>query len=179
MVKGKETARRLAKVLLRRIPKDRDKLVATGELLGFLAHIYRKSREFRNFFLSPFVPKESKEKVLGLILEKFGVPREALEVFLHMVDTHSLSLLPDMRKAYDHEVERIMRMSKGYLYLAGELDEDVVMKIRDTLKKILGRDIEIEVVRDPDLIGGFLFRTSGFVVDASVRRHLDRLLIGG
>ncbi|MDQ7082618.1 MAG: F0F1 ATP synthase subunit delta, partial [Aquificota bacterium] len=167
MVRDKETARRLAKVLLRRVPRDK---LAQPQVssLGFLAYIYRKSREFRNFFLSPFVPRESKEKVLSVILEKFSVPKEALEVFQHMVDTHSLSLLPDMKKAYDHEVERIMRMSKGHLYLADDVGEDVVVRIKETLRKVLGRDVEIDVVRDPDLIGGFLFKTSGFVLDTSV-----------
>jgi F-type H+-transporting ATPase subunit delta len=179
MVRGKETARRLARLLLRKIPKRREELLAVGEFLGFMAQLYRKERDFRNFFLSPFVPADSKDQLLKTLMERFRVPREALEVFRYMVETHAFSLLPDMKKAYDHEVERMMRMSKGYLFLAEDVDSEAVDRIKETIRRLLNRDLDIEVRYDRDLIGGFLFKTSGFVVDASVRRHLDRLLIGG
>ncbi len=179
MVKGKEAARRLVKTLLRRVPKEKDRLMSTGDLLGFMANLYRKERVFRNFLLSPFVPSEVKEKVLRTLVERFGAPNEVLEVFSYMTETHSFSLLPEMKKVYDHEVERIMRMSKGHLYLAEGVDDSLVDRIKETIQKVLGRELEIEVSQDPSLIGGFLFKTSGFVVDTSVRRHLERLLIGG
>ncbi len=179
MTKGKDTARKLVRLILRRVPSEKNKLIATGEVIGFLAYLYRKSRDVRNFFLSPFVPHEAKENFLREILSKFGAPEGVLEVLRYMIETHSMSLLPDMKKAYDHEVERIMRMSKGHLYIAKDVGKEEIEKIKATIQKILGRDLDIDVAYDPDLIGGFLFKTSGFVVDTSVKRHLERLLIGG
>ncbi len=179
MLKRKEIARKAVRLLLRKLPKDRGVLIATGELLGFLAGLYRKSREARNYFVSPFVPKDRKVEFLKNLMGRFGVPEEALEIFEYIVDINAFSLLPEMKRVYDHEVEKLMRMSRGYLYLAGELDGEEVNRIVEAVQKALGRELEVEVRYDGSLIGGFLFKTSGFVIDTSVKRQLEKLLVHG
>ncbi len=179
MHKKKEIARKAVRLIVKKLPKDRKVLIAGGELLGFLSELYRRSREARNFFVSPFVPKEKKLSFIKTLLEKYGVPEEPLEVFEYLVDINALSLLPEMRRLYEHEVERLMKMSKGYLYLAEEIDPQEIEKITEAIKRSLGRDIEVEVGYDQSLIGGFIFKTSGYVVDTSVKRQLERLMIGG
>ncbi len=179
MLKRKEIARKAVRLLVRKLPKDRETLIATGEFVGFLANLYRKSREARNYFVSPFVPKEKKIEFLKGLMEKFKVPGEALEIFEYIVDINAFSLLPEMKRLYDHEVEKLMKMSKGYLYLAKEVDKEEVDRIVDAVQKVLGRELEVQVGYDERLIGGFLFKTSGFVIDTSVKRQLERLLVHG
>ena len=179
MLKKKEIARKAVRLLVRKLPKDREVLISTGELLSFLADLYRRSRDARNFFVSPFVPREQKIGFLKGLIDRFGVPHEALEIFEYMVDINAFSLLTEMKRLYDHEVEKLMKMSKGFLYLAREVDSEEVNRIVEAVQKALGREIEVEVSYDERLIGGFVFKTSGFVVDTSVRRQLEKLLIHG
>lgn len=179
MLKGKETVRRVVRLLLRKLPKGREALMSVGEFIGFLSEFYRRNREVRNFLISPFVPRERKLELLSRLMERFSVPREALEVFEHMLDTNAFSLLPEMKRLYDHEVEKLMRISKGFLYLPKEMDGEEVGRIVSGIQKALGRELQVEVAYDEKLIGGFLFRTSGFVIDASVKRQLERLLVRG
>ncbi len=179
MLRRKEIARKAVRLLIRRLPRQKEKLIATGEFLGFLAQLYRRSRDLRNYFVSPFVPKEKKIAYLKELMGRFGVPEETLEIFEYLIDINALSLLPEMKRLYDHEVEKLMRMSKGFLYLARETDREDIDRIISTIEKTLGRELEVEVAYDDQLIGGFVFRTSGFVVDTSVRRQLEKLLIHG
>ncbi len=179
MLKRKEIARKVVRLLVRRIPKEKERLISTGEFLSLLSELYRRSRESRNFFVSPFIPKEKKISFLKRLMEKFRVPEETLEIFEYLVDINAFPLLPEIKRLYDHEVERLMRMSKGFLYLARETDEEEVRRIVDAIQRALGRELEVEVSYDPQLIGGFVFRTSGFVVDTSVKRQLERLLVHG
>ncbi len=179
MLKKKEIARKLVKLLLGKLPKEKEVLLSTAELLGFLAVLYRKNRELRNYLVSPFVQREKKIAFIKDVMGRFGVPKEAAEVFEYMVDTNAFSLLPEMKRLYEHEVEKLMKMAKGYLYLAGEVDREESKRIVETIQKVLGRELEVEIGYDDSLIGGFVFKTSGFVVDASVKRQLEKLLVHG
>ncbi len=179
MVKNKEIARRAVRHIVRKTPSDRASLVAMGDLIGLLAHLYRKSKDIRNFFVSPFVSKEKKLAVIRALMEKVGASDSALEVFEYLVDINGFGLLPEMKRLYDHEVEKLMKLSKGRLTLATDLDEEEVNRIVSTIQKQIGREIEIETDKDESLIGGFVFRTAGFVVDTSVKRQLERLMIHG
>ena len=175
----KEIARKAVRLLVRRLPKDKKSLISTGEFINFLAQLYRKSRDARNFLVSPCVPKEKKGALLREIMGKYEVPSEALEVFDYLLDINALSLLPEMKRLYDHEVEKLMKMSKGFLYLAREIDGKEIENITGVIQRALGRELEIEVSYDESLIGGFVFKTSGFVVDTSVKRQLEKLLVHG
>jgi len=179
MLRRKEIARKAVRLLVRRVPRKKEKLIATGEFLGFLAQLYRRSRTFRNYLVSPFIPREKKITYLRELMGRFGVPGETLEIFEYLIDINALSLLPEMKRLYDHEVEKLMRMSKGFLYLARETDRKDVDRIIETIEKALGRELEVEIAYDDHLIGGFIFKTSGFVVDTSVKRQLEKLLIHG
>jgi F-type H+-transporting ATPase subunit delta len=179
MLRKKEIARKAVRLLVKKLPKNKKELISTGEFISFLANLYRKSKELRNYFVSPFVPKEKKIEFLKGMMDRFGVPDSAMDVFEYLIDINALSLLPEMKRLYDYEVERIMKLSKGYLFLAKEMDEKHTEAIVDTIQKALGRELDIEINYDGSLIGGFLFKTSGFVVDTSVKRQLEKLLIGG
>lgn len=179
MLKRKDIARKAVRLLVRKLSGNREALVSTGELLGLLSDLYRKNREVRNYFVSPFVPKEHKLSFLKGLMDRFGVPAEALEVFEYIVDINAFSLLAEMKRLYEHELEKLMKMSKGMLYLAKEMDKEEVDKIVSAIQEALGRELEVEVSYDESLIGGFVFKTSGFVVDTSVKRQLEKLLVHG
>ncbi len=179
MTDKKELARKTARLIIRRIPKDRETLIAVGDLLDLLARIYRKVREFRNFLLSPFVASETKRSLLESFVKKFGVPGEIMEVFDYLLEVSAFPLLPEIKRIYDHEIDKLMKTSKGTLLLPSEVDGELVDEVVNSIRKLTGRDLEVEVSYDPDLIGGFIFKTSGLVIDTSVKRQLENLMIRG
>jgi len=81
-------------------------------------------------------------------MERYNVPSEALEVFEYLLEINALSLLPEMKRLYEHEVEKLMKMSKGFLYLAREVSSEDIENITKTIQKALGRELEIEVSYD-------------------------------
>ena len=180
MNKKKDLARKIVRILVRKIPKDKNTLISVGEFLGTLALLYRKNTEIRNFLITPFIEKAKKLEALKRLGERFNLPKEALDVLEYVIDLNAFGLLNEIKRFYDHEVEKLMKASKGYLTLAHELEEDQIKEITQTLERVLGREMEVEVSYDKSLVGGFVFKTSGFVVDASVRRQLrDLLKVGG
>lgn len=179
MTGRKELARKTVRLLVRKVPKDKESLIKTGDFLNLLAHLYKKVRDMRNFLVSPYVPKDRKLKFIEQVAERFSVPADVLEIFDYLIDINGFSLLPEIKRLYDHEVEKIMRTSRGELLLPVEVDQKTVEEIIGFLERSTGRELEVEVGYDPELIGGFVFKTSGFVIDTSVKRQLEDLMVRG
>ncbi len=180
MLKRKELARKAVRLMVRKLPKKKETILKVGEFLNTLALLYRQDRLTRNFFLSPQVSRDAKVKALSELAKKYDVPKEVLEVLTYLIDVNAMSLIPEIKRLYDIELEKLMKMLKGELVLAVKLDKKTVDKIRNAIKKLLNRDIELDVSVDPSLIGGFIFKTQAFVVDTSIKTQLEKLArVGG
>ena len=55
---------------------------------------------------------------------------------------------------------------------ATELSEGVIEKIRESLSRMTGREVRLEVEQDPSLIGGIVTRIGDLVLDGSVKTQL-------
>ncbi len=55
------------------------------------------------------------------------------------------------------------------------VDDALEKRIRDSLRKQLGSDVETTVRTDPSIIGGLVIRIGDRVIDDSLRTHLQQL----
>lgn len=180
MLKKKELARKVVRLLVKKLPKEKETILKTGEFLNTLTILYKQDKLTRNFFLSPQVGREAKVKALEELAKNYELPKEVLEVLTYLIDVNAISLVPEIKRLYDIELEKLMKMLKGELILPTALDKEVVERIKEAVKKVLNRDVEVEVSEDPSLIGGFVFKTQAFVLDASVKTQLEKLArVGG
>lgn len=171
-----EVVRKVAKIFLEKTPKEKGELRKTSELLHFIYGLYRSEKTFRGFILNPTIPREEKLSFLRKLRERFGASEKLDEVFDYILEINAVPLLGEIRRVYDYEVEKLLKVSKALLVLARRVDEKEIERIKAVTKNLTGRDYEFEVVEDPELIGGFLLKTSSLVLDASVKRGLETLL---
>ncbi len=61
------------------------------------------------------------------------------------------------------------------LVSAQEVSGEQQARLVQSLSKRLGREVTLEVVQDPDLIGGAVLRAGDMVIDASVKGRLQKL----
>jgi len=171
---NKELAKKLAKVLINKLPKDRAILVQVSDFLGFVYGMYKKERTFRDFVLNPKVSSEKKVAYLVELSKRFSID---LKDFLeNVVELSAIPMLGEIKRIYDHEVEKVLKVSKALLITAKKLDDELLESIKAKIKQMLNREVEFEVLEDPSLIGGFVVKTAGLVLDASVKRSLERLV---
>ncbi|MCX8164652.1 MAG: ATP synthase F1 subunit delta [Aquificaceae bacterium] len=176
MTSRQEVVRKIAKIFLEKTPKERQDLTKTSQLLSIIYNLYKSEKEFKGFILNPTIPKDIKLNFLKTLREKFQINKEIDDVLDYILDINAVPLVGEIKRIYDHEVEKLLKVSKALLVLAGKVKEPELEKIKTAIKKFTGRDYEFEVVEDPELIGGFLVKTSSLVLDASVRRGLETLL---
>jgi F0F1-type ATP synthase delta subunit len=63
-------------------------------------------------------------------------------------------------------------MRKVILKIAPPYDNEIIEKIRAGFVTLLGHEIELEIIEDKNLIGGFLAYADGKVYDASLKTRL-------
>ncbi|WP_333785044.1 ATP synthase F1 subunit delta [Thermocrinis sp.] len=173
---NKELAKKLAKVFMNKLSKDRVLLVQGSNFLGFVYDLYKKEKLFRDFVLNPKVPNEKKIVYLTELSKKFSMPSEVGEFINHLVELNAIPMLGEIKRVYDYEMEKFLKLSKAFLIVAKRVDDDTLQSVMAKIKQSLNRELEFEVLEDPSLIGGFVVKTSGMVIDASVKRVLERFV---
>lgn len=101
---------------------------------------------------------------------------ESLRRFVDLVFSHNReSLLGEMARAYI----RLYRRHKGITFVritsAEELNEELLRKICEMVRHHRGGEVEVETIVDRGLIGGFVLRVDGEVMDGSARSAIERI----
>ena len=64
---------------------------------------------------------------------------------------------------------------KGSVVSALALEEDLLNKVKETLEKLTGKDVELSTEVDPSIIGGVIAKVGDLVLDGSLRTQLADL----
>lgn len=172
---NKELARKLAKKIVNSVPKDKKSLNSVSGFLELLGILYKEEPKFRDFMLSPSVPNQNKKVFIKSLIQKGNIPKE-IEFFVdELIDLNLLRIIPEIKRLFDYEAEKILSIYKGKLVLSKKLSEEFINDIIAKLEKALSKKIEPTLEINEGIIGGFVLKTSGLIVDASVKSALQNL----
>jgi F-type H+-transporting ATPase subunit delta len=122
-------------------------------------------------------PQVSADQLAGLFI-KVGGERlnEKCDNFVRVLAANGrLSLLPEIAALFEiqrRDAEGTIQAEMVTAFAATEAQQASVVA---SLRKRLGREIELSCSTDPDLIGGAVIRAGDLVIDGSVRGKLERL----
>lgn len=92
-----------------------------------------------------------------------------------LADNRRLALLPEIAGLFDQLRAEAERVVKATVTSAQPLDESELEKLRASLRKRFGQDVELSTAVDAGLIGGAVIDTGDVVIDGSLRTKLARL----
>lgn len=92
-----------------------------------------------------------------------------------LADNRRLTLLPDIAALFEIERSRAEGRVQAELTTAFPATEAQQAKIIESLRRRLGREIELTCKTDASLLGGAIIRAGDLVIDGSVRGKLERL----
>jgi F-type H+-transporting ATPase subunit delta len=177
MANKKVLAKRAVKVLLHRLAGKTEQQVKFLEFLELLEELFRKDKTFRDFVLDDRIPLAEKEKFFEQFVSRLEIEDKELakEFLLFLTKHHAFKYLPLIIRSYRYELENILGTVKAQVITAEELSEEIKTKIVEILKEKLNKNVEADFKVDPELIGGFVVKTTSVVVDASVKDLLREL----
>jgi F-type H+-transporting ATPase subunit delta len=86
-----------------------------------------------------------------------------------------LDLLADIADEYQRLLDSYHGIERGEVVTAISLDDEVKLKLAEHLSAVVGRKVVLKSEVDPGVIGGFVARVGGKLVDGSTRSQLEAL----
>ena len=166
-------ASRYAKALLRNVSVD-EAGRAIAEF-GSVNDLMAKSKEFRSLLVNPSFTPEERTTVIKAVAEKLGISESTVKFILYLTEVGAIIALADiLRIATTMYLER-QKKAKAIVMTPIDIGKEREGVLKASLKAMTDRDVDLEYVVDPSLLGGILVKIGSTMYDSSIRGQL-RLL---
>lgn len=143
-------------------------------IMGRLSRVLRPTPDVRGVIGNPTLSEQTR---VAFVVALAGVePPVSLGRFVDLVFAHRReSLLGPMARAYVELYRKSNNITHAHLTTATEIDEATRERVEVLVAQEFGGVVEMEVEVNRDLLGGFLLRVNGKVMDGSVKGQLERI----
>jgi F-type H+-transporting ATPase subunit delta len=154
------------------LARDSDAIDAVkGDLDRFDAMI-AESPDLLRLVRSPVFSADEQIKALTAVLERAGIGAKFLKL---VTANRRLFAVRDMVKGYRELVAAHKGQATAEVTVAEELKSEHLDALRDALKAISGKTVDLAVKVDPAIIGGLVVKLGSRMVDTSLRTKLNAI----
>jgi F-type H+-transporting ATPase subunit delta len=146
-----------------------------GAELGSLAALLKSNAELRATLLHPALGPEQRRRVLLAIAEAAQASpllRRALEL---VAVRDRVALLPELAEAFAEVRNAEQGVVTAEAVTAQPLDAGQATGLRDAVRQLTGKQVELRARVDAGVLGGVLVRVGGRTYDGTVRGQLAAL----
>lgn len=133
------------------------------------------SADLIEVFKSPKFNVEMRAKVIKDLLTHLVVSPVCTNFCLLLNDKNRFLRLPEIEKAYQRLSDAASGRMRAEVLVAEALTDVEVTRIRLTLQAATGKEVLVEQMLEPEIIGGVVTRLDGRVFDGSVRKQLSSI----
>jgi F-type H+-transporting ATPase subunit delta len=153
------------------LAQEQGRLPAWSSLLGFSATAVADPA------MVPVLgnPRVTHDQLVELLSPPGDVDPGFRQFLVVLAENRRVALLPEIAALYAQHRADAERIVKATVTSAQPLEAFEVEALRISLKKRLGREVELATALDPALIGGAVIDAGDVVIDGSIRTKLARL----
>lgn len=134
-----------------------------------------ESADLSRLVRSPVFSADEQLHALSAVLERAGIGGLAAQ-FLKLVTTNRrLFAVRDMVRGFRELVAQHKGKTTAEVTVAETLKDDHVAALRDALKAVSGKDVDLNIKIDPAIIGGLVVKIGSRMVDSSLRTKLNSI----
>ena len=124
---------------------------------------------------SPVFSADEQRQALSAVLQRAGIGGLA-EKFLKLVTTNRrLFAVRDMIRGFGELVAAHKGQATAEVTVAEPLKREHVAALKDALKAVSGKDVDLNVKVDPAILGGLVVKLGSRMVDTSLRTKLNAI----
>jgi F-type H+-transporting ATPase subunit delta len=173
-VQGSAAARRYARALFS-IASEQDAVESARSELARLAALLDEHADLRHAVFRPLHPVGERRAVLRALCERLGISASVRSFLSFLVDQRRLVAFAAIRREYERLADEAAGRLRAEVVSASELPPAQRERLTRALARHTGREIELDVVVDPSLIGGAIAKVGGVVFDGSLKTQLRQL----
>jgi F-type H+-transporting ATPase subunit delta len=137
--------------------------------------LLNESPDLQRLVRSPVFTAEEQTKALSAVLEKAGIGGLASR-FLQVVSSNRrLFAVRDMIRDFRRLVAQHKGETSATITVAEQPSDAHLAAIKDALKAVTKKDVQIDVKVDPSIIGGLVVKLGSRMVDTSLRTKLNAI----
>ena len=167
-------ARRYAKALLLLAKREKRIRAINDELSALLVLIERVS-SFWQVVNNPLYDLDRRKRVLSEVARITEMSPPIVGLLKLLLEKGRMKDLPFIIAVYQEMADEAMGRTRASVYAAMEPTEEEKKRIRDKLTRVTGKEVILETVQDPSLIGGMVTKIRGLVLDGSLKTQLARI----
>jgi F-type H+-transporting ATPase subunit delta len=124
---------------------------------------------------SPVFAAEEQARALVAVLDKAGIKGIAANFLRVVASNRRLFAIGQMIRGFNALVAKHKGEVTAQVTVAEKLNDARMNEIRDALKAVTGKDVQVDVTVDPSIIGGLKVKVGSRMVDASLRTKLNSI----
>ncbi|MDA8079381.1 MAG: ATP synthase F1 subunit delta [Nitrospiraceae bacterium] len=172
-MKPVKQANKYAKTLINIVGMDN--APAALQELAVVEGLMARSKEFRSLLINPVFSQEERAKAFGQVAAKANLSEHVAKFVMHLAEIRVAAALSEIIKRATAIYLEKKKRAKAVVMSPIEVTRDYQERLKASLKKVTERDVDIEYVVDPSLLGGVLVKVGSTMYDSSIRGQL-RLL---
>ena len=172
-MKRRSNIKNLAAALLV-VAKEIDAVDEVQRSIKLVLELLKKDAQFRAFMQSKRFTIEQKTEVIKFGLEDVCNPL-IQELLIIEIDQNPTILMRDLSYIFDAMVKDELNIVPVEAHVADELSVDELAYLQKTLEETIGKDAELDLKIDPNLLGGIKLRIENTFLDASIKNKMDNL----
>ena len=134
-----------------------------------------ESADLNRLVRSPVFSAEEQVQALSVVLDRVGISGLAANFFKLVAANRRLFAVHDMIKAFRALVAQHKGEATAAVTVAEPLKDQHVNALRDALKSVTGKDVDLDIKIDPAILGGLVVKVGSRMVDSSLRTKLNAI----
>ena len=168
-----KTAKRYSKALFD-LAIELDRLDLIKDDLANLGTFLEESTELSRFLVDPLLPLKKKESIFKELFTSKIDPL-ALRFILFLIEKKRIDLLQKCCGTFETLYLEFKGILRVRVFAAKNLTKDQLASIKTRLKEKLKKEIEIDLLLDSKLLGGFKIVVGDQVYDFSLKAQLQKI----
>jgi F-type H+-transporting ATPase subunit delta len=151
---------------------DANSVKETHDELNTVMELFEKDNDFKVFITHPLVHKQEKKEFLGKVLE--GLSETGKNILGYLVDKDRMSdirsIVTEYLKIY-YEKNQIIEAEAVF---AAKPTEVQVKALKERLEAKTNKEVILNTKVDVSILGGIIVKLGDDIIDASIRKDLER-----
>ena len=145
-----------------------------GDLKAFDA-LVGANPDLQRLVRSPVFSADEQTRALLAVLGKAGIAGVAANFLRVVAANRRLFAVREIIRGFNARVAKHKGEVTAEVTVAEQLNDARMNEIRDALKAVTGKDVQVDVTVDPSIIGGLKVKVGSRMIDASLRTKLNSI----
>jgi F-type H+-transporting ATPase subunit delta len=157
------------------LARDANSIDAVQADLQRFDGLIAESPDLARLVRSPVFSADEQLSALSAVLERAGIGGLAAQFIKLVTKNRRLFAVADMVRGFRNLVAQHRGEVTAEVTVAEDIRDDHVAALRNALKAVSGKDVDLKIKVDPAIIGGLVVKLGSRMVDSSLRTKLNSI----